>query len=122
MSGGESTSTLDTKVATVTGSVVYRERIALPPDAVVEVRLLDVSRMDVASTPIAKQTITAQHQIPIAFELHYNPDEIDERMSYAVRATIRIGEKALFVTNRSYPVLTRGNPDHVDLVLVRNGG
>ena len=120
VTGGESSSTLSTKSATVTGTVTYRERIALPPGAVVEVQLLDVSLMDVTATLIAEQTITPQHQVPIAFELSYDPAEIDERMSYAVRATIRIGEQAMFITNRSYPVLTRGNPNHVELVLVRN--
>lgn len=122
VTGGESSSTLDTKLAIVTGTVTYRERIALPPDAVVEVQLLDVSLMDVAATLIAEQTITPQHQVPIAFELSYNPADIDERMSYAVRATVRIGANAMFITNRSYPVLTRGNPNHADLVLTRNDG
>lgn len=120
--GGGSSSTPGTKSATLTGTITYRERIALPADAVVEVQLLDISLMDVAVTLIAEQAITPQHQVPIAFELSYNPAEIDERMSYAVRATIRIGANAMFITNRSYPVLTRGNPNHVDLVLTRNGG
>jgi hypothetical protein len=31
----------------LTGSVMYRERVALPPDGVVEVKLLDVSRQEV---------------------------------------------------------------------------
>ena len=35
--------------ASVTGSVTYRERSALPPDAVVRVQLSDVSRQDAAS-------------------------------------------------------------------------
>jgi putative lipoprotein len=122
VSGGEASATQDAKTGRVTGTVTYRERIALPPDAVVEVQLLDVSLMDVAATLIAEQTITPQHQVPIAFELPYDPADIDERLSYAVRATIRIGEKAMFITNRSYPVLTRGTPNHVDLVLVRDGG
>ena len=39
----------DAKQAAVTGSVAYRELIALPPDAVLEVRLSDVSRQDVAA-------------------------------------------------------------------------
>ncbi len=122
VSGGEASATQDAKSGRVTGTVTYRERIALLPDAVVEVQLLDVSLMDVAATLIAEQTITPQHQVPIAFELPYDPADIDERLSYAVRATIRIGEKAMFITNRSYPVLTRGTPNHVDLVLVRDGG
>lgn len=106
----------------ISGTVSYRERIALPPDATVEVVLLDVSRMDVAATTIAEQTIEPSGQVPIHFELVYDTAAIDPRMQYAVRATIKRNESALFVTDRSYPVLTRGNPDRVDLVLVRGGG
>lgn len=111
MAGGEP--------ASVTGTVSYRERMALTPEAVVEVRLLDVSIADAAAKLIAEQTIRPQHQVPIAFELVYDSADIDERLTYAVRATIRDGGRLLFTTDRSYPVLTRGNPGHVDLVLKR---
>jgi putative lipoprotein len=106
----------------VTGSVTYRERIALPPDAVLQVALLDVSRMDVAATLIAEQTIVPEHSVPIPFEIVYDPAAIDSRLVYAVRATIRRGERLLFVTDTHYPVLTRGHGENVDLVLVRSGG
>ena len=106
----------------VTGSITYRERIALTPGARVEVKLLDVSLQDVAARVIAEQTIDVSHQVPIAFELVYDPAEIDQRMSYAVRATIFNGEKMLFTTDRHYPVLSRGNGNEVDLVLVRVSG
>ena len=106
----------------VTGSVTYRERIALPPDAVVQVALLDVSRMDVAATLIAEQTLVAEVQVPIGFALAYDPALIDPRLVYAVRATIKSGDNFLFVTDTHYPVLTRGHGEHVDLVLVRSGG
>ena len=105
--------------ATVTGTVTYRERIALTSQAVVEVQLLDVSLADVPAKRIARQTIWPTHQVPIPFELSYDPVSIDARMTYAVHATIRDGGKLLFTTDRHYPVLTRGGPRHVDLVLVR---
>jgi len=105
----------------VTGSVSYRERIALPPDAVIQVSLLDVSLMDVAAKLISRQTITPKHSVPVPFALEYKPQDIDERMTYAVQATIRSAGKLLFTTDRSYPVLTRGNPDHVELILVKTG-
>ena len=106
----------------VTGSVTYRERIALTPGARVEVKLLDVSLQDVAAKVIAEQTIEVTHQVPISFSLVYDPAEIDERMSYAVRATIYDGNKMLFTTDRHYPVLSRGKGNEVDLVLVRVSG
>jgi uncharacterized lipoprotein YbaY len=40
-------------------------------------------------------------------------------MTYSVFATIRSGDRLLFVSDRSYQVLTRGNSDHVDLILVQ---
>jgi putative lipoprotein len=111
LAGGES--------ASVAGSVTYRERIALTPEASVEVQLLDVSIADASAKIIASQTIQPEHQVPIPFELVYDPTEIDERFTYAVRATIRDGGRLMFTTDRSYRVLTRGSPNHVDLVLVR---
>ena len=110
---------IDAATATVTGSVSYRERIALPADALVVVQLRDVSRMDVAAKIISEQTINPQHSVPIPFSLAYNPDEIDERMTYALFATIRSEGRLLFVTDRSYQVLTRGHPHHLDLMLVQ---
>ena len=105
--------------ASVTGTVAYRERIALTPEAVVEVQLLDVSLADASAKLVAEQTIKPKHQVPIPFELVYDPAEIDERFTYAVRATIRERGRLMFTTDRSYRVLTRGSPSHVDLVLVR---
>ena len=89
------------------------------PDAVVEVKLLDVSLADTSAIVLAEQTIRPKHHVPIPFVLTYEPAVIDDRMFYAVRATIRDREQLLFTTDRSYRVLTRGQPNHIDLVLVR---
>ena len=71
--------------AVLSGTVTYRERIALPPGAVVEIKLLDVSRMDVAAEVIAETAIRPEHQVPIPFELASDPDRIDQRRRYSVR-------------------------------------
>jgi len=105
--------------AAVTGTLTYRERIALPADAVITVQLRDVSLMDVAARLVSEQVISPQHAVPVPFTLPYDPADIDERMTYAVHATIRSGERLLFITDRIYPVLTRGQSDQVDLVLVK---
>jgi len=102
----------------VTGSVTYRERSALPPDAVVRVQLSDVSRQDVAAIPVAQTTLTpAGRQVPLPFELRYDPAAIDSTHTYAVRATIESGGRLIFTTTTANMVITRGNPTHVDLVL-----
>lgn len=102
----------------VTGTVTYRERIALPPAAVVKVQLVDVSRADAPAVVLGEQSIeTAGRQVPFSFAVAYDPAVIDERMSYAVQARIEAGGRLLFVSDRRYAVITGGNPDHVDLVL-----
>lgn len=103
---------------TVTGTAGYRERIALPPGAVLDVQLLDVSRMDVAATVLSARRY-AMTGVPQAFELAYDDKLIDPAMSYSVSARIVVGERLLFTTDTHNPVLTRDAGDSVDLMLIR---
>ncbi|MEO7913173.1 MAG: YbaY family lipoprotein [Roseiflexaceae bacterium] len=97
--------------ASVTGEVLYRERIALPPSARVIIQLQDVSFADAAATVLAEQTIDSDGKgPPFAFELAYDAAKIDSRFSYAVRAQIKDGDTLLFATTERYAVLTQGNP------------
>ena len=105
--------------ATVTGTVAYRERIALTPDAIVEVKLVDVSRADAPSITLGENVIDNPGQVPIAFEIEYDPAKIDERFSYAIQARITDGGRLAFINDTRYSVITRGNPTNVDMVLVR---
>ncbi len=50
-------STILRTTAVISGTVSYRERMALSNQAELEVTLEDVSRQDVAATVIARQTI-----------------------------------------------------------------
>ncbi|HUV20819.1 MAG TPA: YbaY family lipoprotein [Gammaproteobacteria bacterium] len=117
--GGGTPSAAADSGSMVTGTLNYRERILLPPDALVLVQLRDVSLMDVGAKLISEQRIKPEHPVPIPFALPYDANDIDERMTYSVFATIRSGDRLLFVTDRSYQVLTRGNSDHVELILVQ---
>jgi putative lipoprotein len=98
--------------------VRYLSRIALPPDAEVRVTLEDVSRADAPATVIAEQTIpTRGRQVPIPFELQYDPAKIDPSHRYAVRAQIRAGDELKFTSTTANPVLTQDAPSSVDLTL-----
>ena len=96
------------QTAQVTGTVTYRERIALPPTAVVEVTLEDVSRVDVASDVIARSDIAWAGQSPIPFEIAYEPAAIDPSRRYGVRARIVDRGQVLFTTSRPVLVITQG--------------
>lgn len=74
----------------ITGTVWYRERIAMPPGALVIVRLQDLSRADAPATVLAEQVIEPQHNVPIPFSLTVDGASIDARHAYAVSARITV--------------------------------
>jgi putative lipoprotein len=108
-----------TPSAQVTGSIAYRERMALPADAVIDVLLVDTSVADIAAQTVAESMINAEgRQVPVSFTLSYDPALIVPAHRYSVRATIRSGDGMLmFSTTQAYPVLTHGAPSKVSLVL-----
>lgn len=112
--------------ARVTGTVSYRERLALQPGVVIKVQLLDVSRVDAPAIVVGEQAIrTDGRQVPLPFEIPYDPSTIKPQNTYAVRAWLEDTEGRMrFTTDQRYPVLTRGAPAQVDLVMkgVGQGG
>ena len=102
----------------VSGTVTYRERIALPPNAAVHLELQKVSRQDAPAGYLAGHAIaTRGRQVPIPFRIYYRAADIDPRFSYAVRATVTVDGERRFITTGHYPVITRGSPSEVELVL-----
>ena len=105
--------------ASVSGTVTYRERLALTPGATLVVELRDVSYADAAAPLIARQTITAPGQAPISFKVEYSREDIDSRNRYSVSARIVESDGRLAFTNdTAYEVITRGRPTRVDMLLV----
>ena len=99
----------------VTGTASFRERIALPPQALFEAVLLDVSRAGAPAVVLGRDQVQPVDGPQIAFRILYNPAAIDPRASYAVRATIRVDGQLWFTTDTTAPVLTRGYGHQVDL-------
>lgn len=102
----------------VSGTVNYLQRMALPTNAVIQVQLLDVSLVDAAAKVMAEESINlGQRQVPVPFSLHFDAAKIDVKHRYSVSAKITLDGKLWFISGRLYPVLTEGNPTHVDLIL-----
>ncbi|MFC1980180.1 YbaY family lipoprotein [Chloroflexota bacterium] len=113
-----------TKTATVTGTVTYREKIALPTQGVVvTVKVEDVSRSDAPAVTIGEQTIeNPGNQVPIPFKIEYNPDDVDERYTYAMRVRIEVDGKLWFTNTTRHAVITRGNPtNNIEVILEKVG-
>lgn len=106
------------KTSRVTGTVSYRQRIALTPDAVVEVKLLDVSKAGARAVTIAEQTIKpAGRQVPIDFDLQYDPKLIKPRGRYTLRVRILEGGRLRFTNTQAYPVITGGHSSNVNVIV-----
>jgi putative lipoprotein len=107
----------------VGGTVSYLQRMALPTNAVIQVQLLDVSLADAPAKVVAEESINlGQRQVPVPFSLRFDSAKIDAKHRYSVSAKITVDEKPWFISDRSYPVLTDGNPAHVDLILKQVSG
>ncbi len=103
--------------ATVTGTVTWRQALPIPPDAVLTVRLVDTSRADAPAEVLGERTFSALSSTPIRFELPYDPARIDPRLRYQVSARIEARGALRFISTTAHPVLTRGAPSHVDIVV-----
>lgn len=102
----------------ISGSATYRQRIAMPPDAVLTVKVEDVSRADKPAMVLAEvREVFGERQVPIPFSLNVASANINPSFRYAIRATITVGGELRFTTTRHYAVLTRGAPNVVDLLL-----
>lgn len=107
---------------TLTGTASYRERIALPNDARLVVRISDVSRMDAPATLIAELDVASEgRQVPLPFSLTYDAARINAGRRYAVSARIMDGAGRLIWTTDSHVELPApGEPVELRLIHVTN--
>lgn len=103
---------------TVTGSVTYRPRVALPANAIVKVQLLQIVEPQAPPNTIAQQEIqTNGRQVPISFALTYNPEHISPNQSYEVIASILVNGQLRWINTTRYRVITQGNPKQIEVVV-----
>ncbi len=98
--------------AAVTGTLSAPARQTLPPDAQVRVRLEAVSPADAPALRLGEQRFSAgDRQLPLPFEVGFDPADVDPSRSYAVRAEIAAPDgRVLLRTTGTHAVITRENP------------
>lgn len=107
----------------VTGTVVYRQRIALPPEAIMTVQIQDVSLADAPAIVIGELVIDEPGQVPIPYAVEYRYRDVEDSHRYAMQARIEDSEgNLLFINDTSFPVLTQGFPsEDVEIEVVPVG-
>lgn len=108
-------------MAHLKGTAAYRERMALPPRAVFEAVLEDVSKADAQAEVLGRARIEKPGNPPIHFDITYDPSRIDPKHRYAVRAHIMVDQKTLFTGSQERPDLAGGAGNEVHLMLRHPG-
>jgi len=101
----------------VTGTVSYRERIALTPEAVLRVEVVEAG----SEAVVAEQTYPNPGQVPLRFSVSVPGERIRPEATYLLRARITDGARS-FSAAQATPVLTQGATSQDVQVLVRSGG
>ena len=89
----------------------------LTPGSVLEVVLEDVSLADAPAVQVAMYRKEDPGSPPFAFELPYDPAEIDGRHTYGVRARITVEGRLRFVSDTAHHVITRGAGSQVEILV-----
>ncbi|AVZ00045.1 MULTISPECIES: YbaY family lipoprotein [Lelliottia] len=102
----------------VSGTVWIRQKVALPPDAVLTVTLSDASLADAPSKVLSQKAVrTEGKQSPFSFVLPFNPAEIQPNARILLSAAITVNDKLVFITDTVQPVINQGGTK-ADLTLV----
>lgn len=102
----------------VQGTVNYRQRVALPPTAVVRVQLIDAAPADAPARVLAEQVIAAEGgQVPFAFVLRAPADSVVADARLRLRARIDVGGVPHFASTAAYPVPAQGPERPVEVLV-----
>ncbi|MBA4765742.1 YbaY family lipoprotein [Alterinioella nitratireducens] len=112
------------EMVTVTGEATYRERIALPPDAVMTVRIEDVSRADAPAPVLAEESYPAEgRQVPLPFAVEVPRAALEGAITTSARVRIEDGDgRLMWITDTRTPVTPVAGEARIDLgtlVMVR---
>lgn len=102
----------------VSGTIWIKQRVALPPDAVLTVTLSDASLADAPSKVVAQRAVrTEGKQAPFSFVLPYNPADVQPNARILLSAAVTINGKLVFITDTVQEAINNGGTK-IDLNLV----
>lgn len=105
----------------ITGTATFRERLALPDNAIFEAVLEDVSRADARAVVLGQQQIGPAGNPPYTLRIPYDASKIDPRGRYNVRATIRVNDQLWFVSDTANAVLQGPGNTQANVLMKRVG-
>jgi putative lipoprotein len=102
----------------VSGSITYLVRMALPPGAILILRIQDTARADAPARTLVEQRYELNGaQAPIPFSATVDRDLIGKRARLTASARIEHQGRLLLISDRAYPLLKEGHPAPVSMIL-----
>ena len=114
--GESSAASTQADMQVLEGKVYYLEKKLLPPGAVLEITLENVSKQDVASTQMASVTQTIKGAPPYTFSLEYDAARIKPNMRYGLRAEVTSSDKLLMTSTEQIDPF-RNNQETINIKL-----
>jgi len=102
----------------VTGTVLADSPRQLAGNAMLNLRLLDVTRAE-GDPIVVTQNQTPIKAIPAEFSLPYNEADVNSIRSYALDVSVMENGQILYVSTGRPGVLTNGKPSRVDVMLAQ---
>lgn len=105
--------------ALVLGVALTRERVVLPPEAVFEATLLDLSEPDQPPVVLGRQRLLHAGSPPYAIQIAYPLARWLPQGRYELRASVTLQERLLLSSAQRHPVLYDAALRHLTLELAR---
>jgi uncharacterized lipoprotein YbaY len=90
----------------------------VPETAVLAVRLVDLARQDTGRV-VVEQLVSKPGTFPFRFRLFYNQSTLDFSRDYGIEVLVTENGRVVWKQLHPTPVLTKGRPEVVDIVLQR---
>ena len=123
ISGIANSEIMDTEgMKTIVGSVWYRERMLLPPNAEILINLEEVARADAPSDLIATTRFAPEAGQPWVFSLEYDPAKLHDKGRYVLRARIEAEGRLLFTSTEHIPAFDRSPGEPLKIMVSQAAG
>lgn len=103
----------------IQGEIWFKERIALPADAVLTVELKDVSLMDAPAVVLA-QIERSNVTTPAPFHFLIHRDQFEPGHTYAIGAKITLDGELMFINTQAYNI-DLGSSEPMSVLVQRVG-
>jgi uncharacterized lipoprotein YbaY len=106
------------RLPSINGNISLDGASSVPDTAILAVRLVDLGRSD-TSRVVVEQLVSKPGAFPQKFRLYYNQPSIDLDRDYGIEALVTENGRPVWRQAQPAPVLTKGRPQVVELVLQR---